>query len=432
MIKKLLAAVKKEMLILVRDRVGLFILFIMPMILIFVMTLIQDSAFKTLNERGIPIVFVDEDKDSLGVAIEQGLRHSDLCSFNDSINGQPATAELAKQEIANGKFLVGIIIPKGATEAIRNNVKQLVAQTLSSDSVSTIPAKQAVSDSVEITIFIDPVTKKSFLTSVTSSLREFISVIKTKIMFKTFSDQIAELIPDKKSSPNNAFGQTQIIKYKEEYASKQYGEIVPNAVQHNVPAWSIFAMFFIVIPMAGSIMKEKNEGSVFRLHTMPSSYLLLVNGKIIVYVIVCLIQFALMLSVGLVFLPMLGLPVLVLGNSAAGIMIISAATAFAATGYGVMVGTLASTEQQGAIMGSLSILLLSAIGGVWVPTYVMPELMRKISVISPLNWSLNSFYELFLRGGGVASILPDAVKLMLFFIFSMSVASIVNRIKRKI
>jgi ABC-2 type transport system permease protein len=427
MFKKLLAAVRKEMLILLRDRVGLFILFIMPMVLIFVMTLIQDSAFKTLSEKGIPIVYVDNDKDSLGYSIREGLRGSELCTFYDSINGQPATVETAREAVASGKFLVGIVVPKGATSSIRENVRQLVAQTLNDSAVAI-----NTTDSVEITIFIDPVTKKSFLASVTSSLREFISVIKTKIMFQTFSAQIAEIIPDKQSGPSDAFGKTQIISYKEEYASKEITQMVPNAVQHNVPAWSIFAMFFIVIPMAGSIMKEKSEGSVFRLHTMPSSYLLLINGKIIVYVFVCLIQFALMLSVGLIFLPMLGLPKLVLGNSPAGVMIISAATAFAATGYGVMVGTLASTEQQGAILGALSILLLSAIGGVWVPTYVMPELMRNISVYSPLNWSLNGFYELFLRGGNVSSILMESLKLILFFIFSMSVASVMNRIKNKI
>ncbi|MGZ4076904.1 MAG: ABC transporter permease, partial [Bacteroidia bacterium] len=100
---KLIAAVKKEALILLRDRVGLAVLFLMPMILIFVMTLIQDSAFKSLNEKGIPIVFVDNDKDSLGLAIEQGLKNSDMCSFHDSINGQPATAEMVKKSVADGK-----------------------------------------------------------------------------------------------------------------------------------------------------------------------------------------------------------------------------------------------------------------------------------------------------------------------------------------
>jgi len=424
---KLLAAIKKEALILLRDRVGLAVLFIMPMILIFVMTLIQDSAFKSLNERGIPILFVDEDKDTLGVSIEQGLRNSGMCTFNNTIDGVPATAEQLEKAVSDGKFLVGIVVPKGATQAIRNNVKTLVQQTLGTSDTST-----PISDSIEIKIYIDPITKKSFLTAVTSSLREFISEIKTKIMFQTFSEQISELIPDKNNAPKNAFSQSQIIKYKEVYASKQIGEIVPNAVQHNVPAWAIFAMFFIVLPLAGSMVKEKNEGSVLRLQTVPTSYLIFLGGKISVYILVCLIQFVLMLSVGLVFLPMLGLPTLIIGNSIAAIVLLSLSTALAATGFGVMMGTIAKTEQQGAIMGSLTILLLSAIGGVWVPTYVMPELMRNISVVSPLNWALNGFYELFLRGGGLADIAVGSVKLIVFFVFTMGVSLIVNRFKRKV
>lgn len=431
MINKLLATVKKEILLLLRDRVGLSILFLMPMALIFVMTLIQDSAFKTMNEKGIPIVFVNNDKDSLGIKIEAGLRNNQLCDFYDSIEGKPATSELALKAVGEGKFLVGIIIPAGATNAIRKNVTQLVSETLNG-SDSAMQKLNSLQDSVEISILIDPVAKKSFLTSVTSNLHEFISEVKTKIMFQSFSEQIAEVIPDKKNTPKDSYAKSQIIKYREVYASKSEDKIVPNAVQHNVPAWTIFAMFFIAIPLSGSILKEKNEGSVFRLHTMPTPYLLLVAGKVMVYVLVCLIQFMLMLSVGQVFLPMLGLPALVLGNSLAGIFVLTLATAFAATGYGVMVGTLASTEHQAAIMGSLSILLLSALGGIWVPSYVMPEVMRDISAWSPLNWSLEGFYKLFLRGGHMQDILLDAFKLILFFFATMAISYFFNRKKRTV
>lgn len=429
MLYKLWAAIKKETLILIRDRVGLSILFIMPMILIFVMTLIQDSAFKTINEKGIPIVFVDEDQDTLGIYIHKGLKNSSLCYLSDSINGKPATAKEAERAVAEGKFLVGVVIPKGATESIRKNVSGLVNETMAMDSAVVENIKI---DSVNITIYIDPVAKKSFVNSITSNLHEFISEVKTQIMFQAFSSQIAEIIPEGANAPQNTYSKSRIINYNEVYASNLIGEILPNAVQHNVPAWTIFAMFFIVIPLAGGLIKEKKEGSIFRLHTMPSSYLLLVNGKILVYVVVCMIQFVLMQAVGLYILPMFGLPALQLGNSLFAIFILALATSFAATGYGVMVGTLASSEQQGAILGSLSILLLSALGGVWVPTYVMPELMRNISVLSPLNWALEGFYKLFLRGSDTVGILWPAFKLIVFFIFTMSVASAINRIKRKI
>jgi ABC-2 type transport system permease protein len=429
MLNKLLATVKKEILLLLRDKVGLSVLFVMPVALILVMTLIQDSAFKSINEKGIPVVFVNNDNDSLGNMIEQGLRSSDLCYLSDTIDGKPASSESAVKAVSEGRFLLGIVIPNGATAAIRKNVSVLVNETLNGPDTSNINQ-----DSVEVSIIVDPVAKKSFLNTVTSNLREFISEVKTKIMFETFSEQIAEVIPDKEKAPKNSYQKSQIIRYKEIYASTSNAadKIVPNAVQHNVPAWTIFAMFFIAIPLSGSILKEKTEGSVFRLHTMPTPFLLLVTGKIIVYVFVCLIQFILMLAVGKFLLPQMGLPALVLGNSIPGIFILTLATGFAATGFGVAVGTLATTDHQAAIMGSLSILLLSALGGIWVPSYVMPEVMRNISAWSPLNWSLEGFYKLFLRGGGVASILADAVKLMAFFFATMAVSYIANRNKRSV
>ena len=95
MFSKLLATVRKEALLLLRDKVGLSILFIMPMVLILVMTLIQDAAFRTMNEKGIPVVIVNDDKDSLGIQIQNGLEQNELVELHESIDGKPATTALA-------------------------------------------------------------------------------------------------------------------------------------------------------------------------------------------------------------------------------------------------------------------------------------------------------------------------------------------------
>lgn len=97
-----------------------------------------------------------------------------------------------------------------------------------------------------------------------------------------------------------------------------------------------------------------------------------------------------------------------------------------------MVGTLAHTEQQAAVMGSLSVLLLSALGGLWVPSYIMPSLMRHIAAFSPLNWALEGFYELFLRGANTVNVLDECGKLILFFIITMLIAFYANNKKRTI
>lgn len=424
--KKFIASVRKETLLLLRDKIGLSILFVMPIILIVVMTLIQDSAFHTIAEKGVPVVFVDNDNDDLGKTIFEGLKTSSLCNITDSIDGKKATNESVKEAVSKGHFLIGIVIPKNATENIRKSVASLVDQSMGMNELQN----SKTLDSVEIIMYVDPVAKNSIIVTVMSNLHEFIAGIKTKIMFETFSNQIGAIMPEGNESPKNTYEQTQIIHYKQVYASNLVDEVVPNAVQHNVPAWTIFGMFFIVISIVSNIMKEKKEGSAFRLYTMPTSYFLLMSSKVFVYVGICFLQFVAMLLVGIYILPFVGLDSLDLGDSISGVLLLGTATAFAATGYGILVGTLSQSEQQGAILGSLSVLLLSALGGIWVPSYVMPGAMRQLSSMSPMNWSLDGFYLLFFRGAGFVGILIPVLKLMLFFALMMLLSLQIQKRRR--
>lgn len=422
--RKLVAAMKKEFLLLIRDKMGLSILFIMPIVLIVIMTLIQDAALRTLNEEGIPLIVLNEDQDSLGFRIENGLKNSELVDFHNTINGKPITRVQLFDAVKKGKFLIGIVIPKGTTNTIRADVENLVNQSIGGEMT------KANEQETEIELVIDPIASKSFVTSVTSQLREFISSVKTRVMFETFNAQIAELVPEDMVVTKSEYSNRQVVGYKEVYASEISGELKPNAVQHNIPAWTIFAMFFIVLPLVSSLMKEKEEGSVFRFHTIPATYMLQINAKLLVFIIICLIQFVLMMAISLVFLPMLGLPILQLGNSLLGIFVMALGCALAAAGFGVFVGTLAKTQQQGAVLGSLSILIFSAIGGIWVPAYVMPSIMRTISEISPLKWAMDGFYGLFLRGEGFVDILPHFLKLSLFFMLCVFIAVRAQKVKR--
>lgn len=424
--RRLLAAMKKEMLLLIRDRIGLAILFVMPVVLITVMTFIQDAIFRNLNEEGIPAIIVNYDQDTLGNRLEKGLLSADMCDFHTEIDGKTPTEEQVIKAVQEGEFLIGIIVPKGATDAVRDNVSNLVSESLGMDD-EEVPV-----DTAEIKLVIDPIATKSFVTSITSRLREFISGVKAQLLFETFNAQIADLIPDESGVEKQNYDAKQVIKYSEQYASEYTGSATPNAVQHNVPAWTIFAMFLIITSMVASVIREKTEGSVFRFHTIPVSYALQINAKLIVFTIVCLIQFVLMMSIGILLFPLMGLPLLDLGHEYLGIVLMAASTALAATGYGIMVGTLASTQQQGSIFGSLSILLLSAIGGIWVPSYVMSDTMRMISEVSPLHWALEGFYGLFLRGEGIGEIYPQVIKLLVFFLVCIGITVYVYRIKRKV
>ena len=425
--RQLLAAMKKELLLLIRDKIGLSILFIMPILLIIVMTLIQDAVFSNINEEGFPIIFINNDNDTLGNRVEEGLRNTEMIDYFDHVNGEKATYNSAKEAIKKGEFLIGVYIPKGATETVKENVFNIVAESIGNYNDSLVVKQR----DVEVKIIIDPIASKSFVLSISSILREYISSVKTRIMFETFKDEISSLLPEKPID-NSKYLNQKIISYNQEYASNLLNESAPSSVQHNLPAWTIFSLFFIVIPLVGSIMREKTEGSVFRFHTIPASYLLQINAKVVVYISVCMLQFVLMLVIGLFLMPLLGMDRLILGDSYFSLFIIALTTSMAATAYAVLIGSLAKTQQQGSILGSLSILVLSAIGGIWVPTYIMPDTMRIISKFSPLNWSLDGFYGLFLRGEGLIDILPQTGLLVGFFILCLTLAKFINKSKKNI
>ena len=79
-----------------------------------------------------------------------------------------------------------------------------------------------------------------------------------------------------------------------------------------------------------------------------------------------------------------------------------------------MIGSVFRTAQQSLTFGSISVVILSAIGGIWIPIYILPPVMQKIAQISPLNWALTAVNDLFLRDQGLLFILPNILKLLVF------------------
>jgi ABC-2 type transport system permease protein len=162
---------------------------------------------------------------------------------------------------------------------------------------------------------------------------------------------------------------------------------------------------------------------------MPGSYETVMAGKIITYTLVCLAQCALMIVTGVVLLPLLGLPSLIVGNHPLAIIIVAICCGLAATGYGILVGTIFNTHQQSSTFGAVSVVILAALGGIWVPVFVMPEPVQLLAAISPLNWGLNAFQTVFLTAGKLTGIGLPLVKLILFFLFTFTIAYFVNKFK---
>jgi len=427
MIYKIWMSIVKEFLLLKRDLGGLIILFIMPLVLVITVTLIQDSTFKTVSDSKIPILLVDNDKGSVSKTVFENLEKSNLFSVVTQIDNKTITEDIVRENVYKGKFQLAIVIPENLSSDLQAKVDQNVEKIVSSlgmtDSTSASEPQRIIKEK-EVKLYFDPAVQMSFKNAVMSSIDKMISQIETKSIYTTFQNQLGEGTTD--------FEQKSFISFKEIIPKINNKEVRPNSVQHNVPAWTLFAIFFIVIPLSINIVKEKSQGTFIRLRTNPVSNLVVIIGKTITYSIICMIQFYMMVAVAVFLFPSIGLPSLNIEGHLALMSVVALFSGFAAIGFGILLGTVASTQEQSAPFGATSVIILAAIGGIWVPVFAMPKIMQIIAKSSPMNWGLDAFYDVLLRNVSFLEIIPKISLLFLFFILTTAIALFYDKKKRTV
>lgn len=426
--RKLMASAYKEVLLLLRDWGGLAILFFMPSVLIVTITLIQESTFKAVGEATLPIVLVDEDRGEIGRMVASNLSESPHVQLVTATEGHLIDETRARALVSEGKYQIALIIPDGISKELNEKVNHNVDRILGE--FELVDADHAGSGeeekewkTQEITIYFDPAAGQTFRNGVKSNIEQLLAKVEVRKIYDIFIDQMGL-----EEDPGLLDGE--IISFKETIAQKGNDGIIPNAVQHNVPAWILFGIFFIVVPLGINLVKEKNLGTYIRLRTSPVSYAVILGGKILTYTAICLIQFILMLLIAKYVFPLIGLIEFDPGGQFPLMLLIAFVSGLAAIGLGILIGTIAETQEQSAPFGAIFVIILAALGGVWVPTFVMPEIMQRISAFSPMNWGISAFYDVILRNGTAADIAQPLAYLLVFFAVTLVAAILYDKRNR--
>lgn len=420
----MIQTIKKEITLIIRDLGGLIVLFLMPLLLILIVTFVQDGAYKAISKEKTSILLVDNDKGEISHKIKEILNNSDIFNIVTQQNNLPINEVQAQQKVLKGEYLMAIIIPENLSLIIKNQVSNNVnniINTFTGDKIQNIENKGVINN--EIRLYFDPTLQISFKENIKINIDKIIYSIENQYIYEAFQQQL---------EVENIELSQKIISFKEINPKvNQEEEKLPNSVQHNVPAWALFAIFFIVIPLSSNIVKEKLQGTGLRVFTSPQPYSFFLLGKIITYLIISVLQFILMLLVGLYFFPLLGLPALDISGKLLLLLFVAMASGLSAISIGILLGTVASTQEQSAPLGATLTVILAAIGGIWVPVFAMPHIMQIISKISPMHWALQAFYDILLRDGNFLLILPKVSLLLGFSIVCFLIAIYYEKIRKK-
>lgn len=427
---KILATIQKEWILLRRDVAGAMLLFLMPAVLIVVMAMVQDAPFKDYQELRFDLLIADNDHGRLANEIKNGLKQSQNFHVVDSIDGKPITESQLQTLLKAGKYRVGIVIPKGATAEVVN-AANMVANRLSEKlGMGKLPARE-LRDSMYVRMYFDPVSKPTFRMSISFALDKYITYSCSNLLVGRLSklgmSQADMVLAD--STGSDDFKRIfQGIGIKEEALNdKGSMKLFINSVQHNVPAWAIFGMYFIVIPIAGNMLREREERSSLRIQLIPYAHNFEALGKIFFYTLICTAQFAVMCGIGLWLLPHMGLPALYLGQHPTAIIPIAICIALSATAFGYLVGVVFKTATQATPFGAISVVIMSAMGGIWVPVDLLPGIMQQLANVSPLHWGLDAINHIILRNGNINNVLPHLGMLIVFSIVLFLISLYVNR-----
>ncbi len=402
---RLIAAVRKEVLILLRDKSALGILFMMPLTFVVIMSLALQNTFKPGLGEKTAVLLLDADGGAVGAHLAEHLSSSNQMKVTvmKSADGQAfPDAATIRAWLVNGRYQFVLSVPANQTQVLRDRLRSRMAPT------------QPPPPSHKLLLYADPLQPPQRMAAVQSGIK--------LAMLATEMHEAASAAAPLSSAAPAASAAPPLLELQTMDIGKS--NLTPTSTQHNVPAYTLLAMFFLVIPLSGTFIKEREQGTLRRMLTLPAPAWVTLAGKVVPYFAINQLQVAVMLCAGIFLLPALGADALHIGHSASGIALLSVAASCAAIGFGMLVSVFARTTEQASSFGAISILIFAALGGIMVPQNFMPLAMRNIAAFSPLAWGLDGFLDIFVREKSIGDIFIYAARLILFGSLCLIIASL--------
>lgn len=407
---KLWATIKKDFRILLRDKIGIVLMFVMPIILVIVATGIQNSTFQLVNKNRIKVLICNQDTGKSGKELISNLDKIGMFSVQELPQNQ---STVLTNQMQQTDAMLGVVIPTNFSAQVMSDANKAAGKALKSFGLQSDSAK-TLNKFYPLKMYYNPVMEESLQMSVTSAIQSVVQMVESRqtlrIMYFSINEKPLPVQLENEMLNNKA--PIDVIP-----VSKNKIRSMPNATQHNVPAWTIFAMFFVIMSLSGSVVREKNSGSFIRLKTLPTNFMIGIFSKQITYMVVTILQALVIFSMGFWLFPSMGLPALNAPLHVWGLILATIICGWCAVSYAICVGVFSKTQEQANGFGAISIVIMAVIGGLMVPTFAMQGLVKTASSLSPLHWCLEAYYSLFLNGGQTSVVLTN-----LLYVFIITIA----------
>jgi ABC-2 type transport system permease protein len=185
-----------------------------------------------------------------------------------------------------------------------------------------------------------------------------------------------------------------------------------NGYAHSFAGMCIQFILFASIDLGVGILLERQRGLWKRLRSAPISRMSLLVGKAASGALVALLTLGVSFAFAMI---VFGVRI---NGSIPGFIAVAVATAVMASTFGLLIAAVGGTPGGTRGIASLSVLLMVMLGGAWVPSFIFPAWLQRLTVVIPARWAVDGFDAMTWRGMSIgAAVMPTAVMLGFALLF---------------
>jgi len=397
-----------------RDRVVKALTFAVPIVFFSIFAMVFSNQ-RDVTKR-IKIAVVDEDQSAFSQKLVAALKKEGALSVRtasgDEQQGPPLDRTGAEALVKAGALPVAVVLPKGLGASPRLWPDPATSGT---GRAAKVVLLSDVSDPIAPQVVQGLLQKVSFTAAPEVMATEGIAMFERytgpltpeqRQSFDRWSKSIAPATSDPNASASAAASAmstmglaTEVVDVMQKDSGKG------NIVSFYAAGIGVMFLLFTCAGAGGALLEEEESGTLGRLLSSRAGMSGVLLGKWLFITLMGMAQMAIMFAWGaLVF----GLP---LFSHLPGFLIMTAVTAAAAAGFGLVLATLSRTRAQLSGLSTIVILTMSALGGSMFPRFLMSDTMQQVGLVTFNAWALDGYLKVFWRDAPLLQLWPQVLVL---------------------
>ena len=174
---KLWATIIKDIRILLRDKVGIALMFVMPIVLVVIVTSIQNSTFQLVSKNRLPMLVCNKDTGKLSLQLIQTIDRIGMFKLT-KISAAESEQNVSRR-IQNKEALLAIVIPADYTLKANAKAKNVSGKALNSFGLQGDTLKQKLAAD-PLNMYYQPVLQESYRLSIQGALRSALQIVESR------------------------------------------------------------------------------------------------------------------------------------------------------------------------------------------------------------------------------------------------------------